>query len=278
MTFKTILTIAGVDGGDEDIKLAARLCEDTGAHLAVLLVAFAAPPPVGDYAVINSDVWIQERQKEMMRLADRNEAVQALLAGIGISSDVATEFPEGGWADDVIGRRARYADLTFVGPQLLADKRLKAKVMDGALFASGRPVMVCPAGAIPTLAPKCLVVAWDSRLEAARAVREALPMLRAAEEVRLTLVDPVKGETGHGDEPGADAAAWLSRHGVKVSVDRLASSGEPVSAVISSHAADCGAELIVMGGYGHSRLRERIFGGVTHSMLDAAKISLFMAH
>ncbi|HSO46480.1 MAG TPA: universal stress protein, partial [Rhizobiaceae bacterium] len=252
MTFKTILTVAGVDGGDDDIKLAARLCEDTGAHLAVLLVAFAAPPPVGDYAVINSDVWIQERQKEMMRLVDRTEAVEALLAGIGISSDVATEFPEGGWADDVIGRRARYGDLTFVGPQLLADSRLKAKVMDGALFSSGRPVMVCPAGAMPTLAPTCVLVAWDSRVEASRAAREALPILRSAEEVRLTLVDPVKGETGHGDEPGADAAAWLSRHGVKVSVDRVASAGEPVSTVLSRHASDCGAQLIVMGGYGHS--------------------------
>lgn len=278
MTFKTILTVAGVDGGDDDIKLAARLCEDTGAHLAVLLVAFAAPPPVGDYAVVTSDVWIQERQKEMMRLVDCNEAVEALLAGIGISSDVATEFPEGGWADDVIGRRARYADLTFVGPQLLADARLKAKVMDGALFSSGRPVMVCPEGATPTLAPKCVVVAWDSRLEAARAAREALPMLRSAKEVRLALVDPVRGETGHGDEPGADAAAWLSRHGVKVSVDRIASSGEPVSTVLSRHAGDCGAQLIVMGGYGHSRLRERIFGGVTHSMLDGAKMPLLMAH
>ncbi len=103
-------------------------------------------------------------------------------------------------------------------------------------------------------------------------------MLRSAKEVRLALVDPVRGETGHGDEPGADAAAWLSRHGVKVSVDRIASSGEPVSTVLSRHAGDCGAQLIVMGGYGHSRLRERIFGGVTHSMLDGAKMPLFMAH
>jgi nucleotide-binding universal stress UspA family protein len=278
MAYKTILTICGVDSGDDDIRLAARLCEESGAHLSVLAIAFAAPPPVGDYAVVMSDVWIQERQAEMVRLADRNEKIESLLGALGISSDVATEFPEGSWADDVVGRRGRYSDLVFVGPQVLADARLKTKVIEGALFASGRPVLVCPAGAVPTLNPKRIVAAWDSRIEAARAAREALGMMKGAEEVHLALVDPQQGETAHGEEPGADAAAWLARHGIKVSVDRLPSAGESVASVLSRHARDCGAELIVMGGYGHSRLRERIFGGVTQAMLQSAKLPVLMAH
>jgi nucleotide-binding universal stress UspA family protein len=278
MAIKTIMTVCGVESGDADIRLAAQLCEQAGAHLSVLALAFAAPPPVGDYAVVTSDVWIQERQAEMLRLADRNESIEALVGKLGISSDVATEFPEGSWADDVIGRRGRYADLILVGPQVLADTRMKAKVLEGALFASGRPVLVCPEGTVPTLAPKRIVLAWDSRIEAARAAREALGMMKRAEEVHLTLVDPQQGETAHGEEPGADAAAWLARHGVKVTVDRIASAGNPVATVLSRHARDCGAELIVMGGYGHSRLRERIFGGVTHSMLQASGTPVLMAH
>ncbi len=95
MTFKTILTVTGVDGGDGDIKLAARLCEETGAHLAILAVAFAAPPPVGDYAVMTSDVWIQERQADMMRLVDRNEASRRCLPASAYRAMSPPSFPKG---------------------------------------------------------------------------------------------------------------------------------------------------------------------------------------
>jgi nucleotide-binding universal stress UspA family protein len=277
MAFKTILTVTGLEEGDGDVKLAARLCEEAGAHLSILAVAFAAPPPVGDYAVMTSDVWIQDRQADMIRLADRSDALEALVSRLGVSCDVSTEFPEGGWADDVIGRRARYADLTFLGPEILASGRLKERIVEGALFSSGKPLLIVPAGATATLSPGTIVVGWDSRIEASRAVREALGMMKTARQVRLAVIDPQQGETAHGEEPGADAAAYLARHGVNVSVDRLPSGGEPVSTVLTRHAMDCGAELLVMGGYGHSRLRERIFGGVTRSMLEAPKLPVLMA-
>ena len=240
-------------------------------------MAFAAPPPVGDYAVMASDAWIQERQADMLRLADRSDALEALTSELGISCDVSTEFPEGGWADDVIGRRARYADLTFMGPEILASGRLKQRIVEGALFSSGKPLLIVPAGAKATLAPATIVVGWDSRIEASRAVREALDMMKTARQVRLAIIDPEQGETAHGEEPGADAAVYLARHGVSVAVDRLPSGGEPVAAVLTRHAVDCGADLLVMGGYGHSRLRERIFGGVTRSMLDAPRLPVLMA-
>ena len=278
MTFKTILTVTGLEEGDGDVKLAARLCEEVGAHLSILAVAFAPPPPVGDYAVMTSDVWIQERQADMMRLADRNEALEAMVSKLGVSCDIATDYPEGGWADDVIGRRARYADLTFMGPELLQSGRLMQKVLEGALFSSGKPLLIVPAGVKPTLAPQTIVVGWDARIEASRAVREALELMKGAGQVRLTLIDPEQGEVAHGDEPGADAAAYLSRHGIKVSVDRLPSGGEPVATVLSRHAMDCGADMRVMGGYGQSRLRERVFGGVTRKMLEQPQVPIFMAH
>jgi nucleotide-binding universal stress UspA family protein len=154
---------------------------------------------------------------------------------------------------------------------------LKQRIVEGALFSSGKPLLIVPAGAKPTLAPNTIVVGWDSRIEASRAVREALGMMKSAGQVRLAVIDPEQGESAHGEEPGADAAAYLARHGVNVSVDRLPSGGEPVAAVLTRHAVDCGADLLVMGGYGHSRLRERIFGGVTRSMLEAPKLPVLMA-
>jgi nucleotide-binding universal stress UspA family protein len=195
-----------------------------------------------------------------------------------VSADVATAYPELGWADEVVGRRARYADVTLLGPDLMKDERLAPKAVDGVLFSSGRPLLVAPAGTRPTLAPRRVLVAWDAGIEAGRALHHALGLLTGAEAVHLTLVDPVASEEGHGAEPGADAAAYLARHGAKVTVDRLPSGGRPIAAVLRQHATDVAADLIVMGAWGHSRLRERIFGGTTKSMLDEAAVPLLLAH
>ena len=196
---------------------------------------------------------------------------------VALSSDLSSEYQEVAWADDAIGRRARYADLTVVGPEMLARETLKDKVIEGALFSSGKPLLLVPEGSRPTLKPKRVMIAWDSRIEASRAVRESLEILTRAEEVRVVLVDPAEGESGHGAEPGADVATYLARHGAKVTVDRLPSQGKTVASVLRQHAVDTAAELLVMGAYGHSRLRERIFGGVTKSMLDSATLPILMA-
>lgn len=278
MPFKTILTVTGTHRGDNDIKLATSLCEEVGAHLSVLAVALAAPPPIGDYAAPISDAWMEERRADLEQLEKRTAAVSHLLASSAISADVTNAYAEIGWADEIIGRRARYADLTLIGPELVSDGTLKDKTIEGALFSSGKPMLLVPEGSRPTLQPRKVMIAWDSRIEASRAVREAIHMLTAADDVRLVLVDPVEGESHQGAEPGADVATYLARHGAKVMVERLPSSGQSVAEVLKRHAADMSADLVVMGAYGHSRLRERLFGGVTKSILNDLSMPVFMAH
>jgi nucleotide-binding universal stress UspA family protein len=277
MAFKTILTVAGAEQAHGDLELAARLCEQAGAHLSVLVLAMAAPPPIGEYAAVISDAWLQERQADMKHLSDRAGEVTSFIAASAVSGDVSNEYVELAWADETIGRRARYADLTLAGPDILSSDTLKEKVVEGALFGSGKPLLLVPAGIEPTFSPRRVLIGWDGRIEASRAVREALDMLRAAQEVRVALVDPERGEETHGEEPGADLAAYLARHGVKVTVDRLPREGNSVANVLRRHATDTAAEMIVMGAYGHSRLRERIFGGVTRSMIENPTLPIFMA-
>jgi nucleotide-binding universal stress UspA family protein len=276
MAFRTILTVTGPNKGDGDLKLAADLCNEIGAHLAVLVVAIAAPPPVGEYAAVVSEAWLEARQADENLLKKRAAAVSAFLAGRGPSADVSSEYPEAGWADDTIGRRARYADITVIGPELLANETLKSKGIEGALFSSGKPLLLIPEGSRPTLKPKRVLVAWDARLESSRAVRESLDMLTGADEVHLVMVDPVEDDLGA--EPGADAAAYLARHSVNVMLDRLPSLNRSVVDVLRRHAVAIAADLMVMGAYGHSRLRERIFGGVTISMLEDPPMPILMAH
>ncbi|MCO5162645.1 MAG: universal stress protein [Mesorhizobium sp.] len=274
---KTILTVTSPDLGDADIKLAAGLCEEIEAHLAVLVLNMAAPPPIGGYAAIVSDAWLQERQADVNRLQKRTAAVSDLLAASQISSDVSSEYPEEAWAHEVIGRRARYADLTVIGPELLSRGALKNKVVSGTLFSSGKPLLLVPQGSSPTLRPKRVLIAWDSRIEASNAVARSLDLMRTADDVRLVLVDPVEGEYGQGEEPGADAATYLARHGIKVTVDRRPSQGRSIASVLRQHAIDTSAQLLVMGAYGHSRLSERILGGVTRTMIDEPPLPILMA-
>ncbi len=277
MPFKTLLTITGVNQREDDLKLAARVCEEIDAHLSVLVVMLAAPPSGGEYAAVLSSAWLEEREAEVKLLDKRTAVVSEFLSRSAVSADVSKEYPDAAWADETIGRRARYADLVVLGPELGNNGGLKDKVIEGALFSSGRPILIVPRAEEVTLKPRRVMVAWDASLEASRAVRESLGVLIGADEVRVVMIDPVEGERHHGAEPGADLAAYLARHGVKVSVDRLPSSGHRIAEVLGQHAVDTGAELIVMGAYGHSRLRERIFGGVTRSMIDESTVPILMA-
>ena len=277
MTFKTILMVTGTDQGDQDLKLAASLGEETGAHISILALALAAPPPVGAYGAVISDGWLEERQADEQRLEERQRAVSAFLASRAISADVSSVYTETGSGGTLVGERARYADLTLIGPEILAAGTLKEKVLDGALFSSGKPVLLIPEASKATLKPKRVMIAWDSRIEASRAVREARHLLVSANDVHLVLVDPIADAFHQGAEPGADAAAYLARHGARVTVERLPSGGRSVADVLSRHAVDMGADLLVMGAYGHSRLREFIFGGVTKSMLNKPPVPVLMA-
>ena len=278
MTYKTILSIVGMHQKNRDLEVARDLCGAVNSHLSVLLACRASSVPIGTYADVMSDAWYQERQAEAKKVAKRVEEIEEFVKSTGISADVTSEFAESGLVAEAIGRRARYCDLILVGPSILADDDMRDYVLEGALFRSGKPVLIAPEDIPLTLTPKTVVVAWDGSLEAGRAAGLAAPLLQAAEDVRIVVVDPQTGQAAHGAEPGADAAAWLARHTTKVTVDRIASAGLSIGDAIQRHAVDWGAGLVVMGGYGHSRLRERIFGGVTRSILDAPKVPLFMAH
>jgi nucleotide-binding universal stress UspA family protein len=138
-------------------------------------------------------------------------------------------------------------------------------------------VLLLSNASAPTLRPKTVLIAWNSTLEAGAAIRTALDIIVHADKVHLALVDPDARPYAMGEEPGADIAAYLARHGANVIVERLPSGGIDPAEVLNRHARDIGAELIVMGAYGHSRMRERFFGGTTESMLRGVVTPVLMA-
>ena len=176
---------------------------------------------------------------------------------------------------------ARYADLFIAGqPQFRdADAGVIAPVFAAdVLLTSGRPVLFVPyAGTFPKVGHRVLI-AWNASPEAARAVSDALPILKGASRVEVTAFDPDSLNSHHGDVPGADIGLFLARHGIKVSVTQQTGSGLDVGLQLLSRAADQSADLIVMGAYGHSRLREWILGGATQTLLESMTVPVLMSH
>lgn len=188
------------------------------------------------------------------------------------------------FSDDALAVNGRYADLLVVGQADPDDPAGSRNDLPEAMaFATGRPVLVVPYIGAPTSATKpglgtTVLLAWNASRESARAAADALPFLRAADKVIVLVVDPEVSADGHGQEPGADVATWLARHGVNVTVQRDVAADARIGEIILSRAADHGADLIVMGIYGHSRLREMVLGGASRTLLSSMTVPVLMSH
>lgn len=199
--------------------------------------------------------------------------------------EVAKANPQAEWRETsgdavrVTAMHARHGDLLVVGQQDPDAPAFStpATLVEELLFASGRPVLVVPfiGGRAPF---RRILVAWNSSREATRAVNDALPLLERAEQVTVLAIDPEIGLGGHGDLPCADICLQLARHGVKAQAAQTWSADIDAGNVLLSYATDLGADLIVMGAYGHSRLRETVLGGVTRTILRHLTVPVLLAH
>jgi len=276
MTIKTVLAVLGVDHWADDLGNAEKFCESHGAHLTALVMSMGAVPAIATYPAISTG-WLDEQRREIEHLDEEVARVKAALQKTELSCDVQEIYTEFAWADDDIAERSLYADVVLVGAQTIRNESLLKRVIDGALFQSPTPILANPSKKPIATFPKSILLAWDSSNEAARAARQSLEFMKASDGVNVTLVDPISSATANGEEPGADIATFLARHGIHVDVDRVSSGGRRVDETLRQHAIDVAADLIVMGAYSHPRLQQRLFGGVTRSMLRESTIPLFLS-
>jgi nucleotide-binding universal stress UspA family protein len=176
---------------------------------------------------------------------------------------------------DVFGRIARRFDLSVVRQAEPKSSTPAPLIIEAALFETGRPVLIVPYIQKGGIKLDRVMVCWDGSRGAARAAGDAMPFLERAKAVEVVIVT----ERGKTDEvPGADIAQHLARHGVTVEVKQIVAPDAKVANVLLSHAADSSADFLVMGGFGHSRLREFVLGGVTRSILDTMTVPTLMSH
>jgi nucleotide-binding universal stress UspA family protein len=279
MSYKTILVHC-----DAARSVAARLDVAVGLaerHQAHLIGLHARPPfrpPAFTEGSIPMEMFFRDHDTAVQTSeAAASAAFSKAIKGRKVSSEWRSA---NGDADDLLILHARYADLVIVGqsdPEATG-LPLAGDLPESVALATGRSTLVVPYVGVRKQPGGNVLLCWNASRESARAASEALPLLKAAAQVTVLIVDPRTSTAGHGAEPGADVATWLSRHGVKVTVQRDVAADGDVGGVILSRAMDHGSDLIVMGIFGHSRLREMVLGGASRTMLDSMTLPVLMAH
>jgi len=263
-------------GRDAAGPYAISVAEAFGAHVAG--IAFSYEPVIPPTLMGTVPVSFVESQREENDKAanDARAKFDEAARRAGVSSESRALSASLAGSADRFATIARRFDLAVLG-QVEPNKADPGElIVENALFSSGRPVLVVPYIQKAALTLDRVMVCWDASRNAARAIADAMPFLRRAKAVDVVIV---ASERIKSDEiPGADIGQHLARHDLKVEVRRIVSPDTDVASTMLSHAADTGADFIVMGGYGHSRLREFILGGATRGMLSAMTLPTLMSH
>lgn len=264
---------------DAALAVSVALAEHAAAHLAVLVVAEAPRPLASEWGSYPASLYTGIGEEVRAQAQERVASLRKRLERETVSWEVrladAVMLP----APRTAALHARHVDLAIVAGSGKDEYRGPIEgVFVDLLMDAGRPVLLVREGATLELPLAHAVVAWQPTREAARAVHDALPLLCAAKTVDVLVIDPEVGESAHGEQPGAEIAAHLARHGLEVHVLVKPTAGRTAGGAILAHVADSGAGLLVAGGYSRSRFRQQILGGVTRELLESAPVPVLFSH
>jgi nucleotide-binding universal stress UspA family protein len=278
--FRDLMFPASGTAGDENALAAAiELASQLDAHLS-LVQTINLPLPLASPWGMQPDVLLADADRDLRQAGETRAArLRDRMKGETIPWEV--RIAESHLTDPgrLLSLHARHADLTIMtGPASAADDAVIRELFGDLLLESGRPLLVIPSGHQARLPATHVVVAWQPTREATRALHDALPFLLLASSVDVVTVDPVVSESGHGQDPGVDIGTHLARHGLEVNVVAIPHRGEGITQALLRHATESGAQLLVAGGYGHTRLRAWMLGGTTRELLQAAHIPVLYSH
>ncbi len=279
MIYKSLLTVlTDPDWVETPLAQIVELAEANDAHAYALCIGVDRSPH-GYYEAGGNALLLQQAldqaQEEASVLVSKAEA---LLAPSGIRWATERGVSALAGMGEHVANRSRFSDLVVMSLPYGKGKGSDMEVaVEAALFGGRAPVLVMPDDAKPVSDFKTVIVAWNEGVEAMAAVRKSLPILRAADLVRIVTVGPATHRTDQTD-PGGMLSQMLARHGVTCEVDVLGKTLPRTSDVLNRHVTDTGADMLVMGAYGHSRLREAILSGTTRNMLENATVPVLMAH
>ncbi|MCU0804857.1 MAG: universal stress protein [Burkholderiales bacterium] len=276
MGYKTVLVhVDRSPRASTRIEIGRRIARQFDGHLIGLHACSVTPMPGYMLAVGGGSIAEESRRAALEEAA----AAERRFADIaGRDGEVSVEWRSSlEDAAAVVPLHARYADLLILGqPSPPGTPGVDREFAGRVLLTCGRPVMFVPfAGEYPVVGQRVLV-SWNAAREAMNAATTALPLLKHAARVDVVMFNPKA--PAHGAVPGADVAAWLARHGVRVQISEERVADADIGGHLLSLASDLSSDLLVMGAYGHSRLAEFVLGGVTRTVLESMTLPVLMAH
>ncbi len=281
MKRRTLLYVATAQTPDDQIAQAAEAAAQNEDRLICLLLAPSPALPISAYGlppyggVHVPDNWAESVAQAHEDLKDRENAVEALLAKANAAGDVQPVLSATLDAKHHVARLARVSDEAFFAQDLRDMPDFLREAAAGVLFDS--PIAFRMNGDV---SPRhgSLFVAWDGSAAASGAVHAALPYLTSADEVVVACIDPDMTDPQNEQDPGTDIAVRLSHHGCNVTVSQFPSGGKDIGTCIQDRAKEFGADLVVMGAYGHARVIQTVLGGTTRSMLEQTDLPVLFAH
>jgi nucleotide-binding universal stress UspA family protein len=266
------VTKEGTVVGQYAVSVAATL----QAHLTGIAFIYDPVVPISGAGYIPAEIIETQRDDNETAAEAAVKSFNTAADQAGISAEALMTNAGLAGAGDQFARMARRFDLAIVGQPQPDISSIEQIIGENTLFESGRPVIIVPYIQKAPFKNDNVMICWDGSRPAARAVADALPIIGKGGRVEIVIV---ANERGKQDEiEGADIGQHLARHGLKVDVHRISGGNIDVGDALLSHAADSGADFMVMGGFGHSRLREFILGGVTRSIFEAMTVPVLLSH
>lgn len=253
------------------------LAKSLKTHVTGVAFGIEPVPPVSYFGAMPVGVLEEVRAMAEKSARDAADGFTRSAQGLGVDADALPFVASFDRSLSSFARMSRLHDLTVVAQPNPDKPGGEIEFLETALFDSGRGILVVPYIQKSPIELNRVMVAWDGGRAAARAVAEARPLLARAKEVQVLVVET--GKPDPREVPGADLARHLARHDLKVELRRVyASSTDLVDETILNAVTEDGIDLVVMGGYGHSRLRQFVLGGVTRSIIESMTAPVLMAH
>jgi len=273
---KDIVVNLGLGAHDPAGDYAISVAEGFEAHVLGIAVSYEPVIPGTVMGGVPPEIIESQRRESDSKARAAVSRFEQAVRRAGLSGETRTLSASVSGAADQIGRIGRRFDLIVVGQPSRKGSAPDQVVDEGVLFDSGRPVIFVPYIQKTGMTLRRVMICWDGSRAAARAVADALPFLQKAKQVEVVIVSEKPAKTD--EVPGADLGQHLARHGLTVDIKHITSPDIDVPSTILSHAADSDADMLVMGGYGHSRLREFILGGTTRGLLESMTVPVLMSH
>lgn len=274
---RDIHVVVDLGGEFHPVAMAVDIARQMEAHLTGVSFAFQPIIPVYTMAApVPTDFIVSAHEHAVADARASSERFEEMARAADVTFEARTieSMPGDGFAAAM--RAFQLTDLVVVGqqdPDRL--EPMREGLIEALLFQAGAPLVLVPHGGVRSFEPGRVVIAWDGGTTAARAVRVALPLLAKAESVLVLTVTEERKRSG---VPGADLARYLARHGLEVELHNVDPTGRDISGAVLEFTAAHEVDWLVMGAFGHSRVREFFLGGTTRGMLSAATLPVFMAH